>query len=183
MADSCNLSEDPSRDLSQFLRSMLSEYDGKATTYLGEAEAALSGEDGYLDALVSLRGEEEGHIAGGASWLLKSALEKGRALSEGQIEALAARLPEITGWAAQLHICQSVRLLTVSADSAKRLADWLAGLLNHQRPFLRAWSLDALGVLAEAHSEHGQAFNAALALAHEDEAASVRARARNLKAL
>ena len=183
MAERDNMNSAHSHSVLDPLRAKLSAYDGKATTFLGEAEAALSGEDGYLGALVSLLGEEEGHLASGASWLLKSALEQGRALSEGQIEALADQLPEITDWATQLHICQSVRLLTVSAGSAQRLADWLAALLDHQRPFLRAWSLDALGALAKAHCEHRPAFNVALALAQDDEAASVRARARNLKAL
>ena len=173
----------PASDLLEVLRTRLSVYDGKATTLLGEAEAALSGEEGYLDALIGLLAEADGHIANGASWLIKSALERGGVLSEVQVEALLKHLPRLTDWATQLHICQSVRLLNVPARNAQVLADWVTGLLDHERPFLRAWSLDALGALAGQYREHSQAFNAALERAHQDQAASVKARARNLRAL
>ncbi|WP_298334730.1 hypothetical protein [uncultured Erythrobacter sp.] len=158
----------------------LSEYDGKATTFLGEAEAMFSGPDDYLDALVELVGEPNGNLANGASWLIKSAIEKGMVLSEEQTEALIAQLPAMTDWAAQLHICQFMRRLDVKAKRAHDVASWLTGFLGHNRPLLRAWSLDAFGALAETHREFADAFNAALSRAQHDEAASVRARARHI---
>jgi len=169
------------------LREDLSKFDGKATTFLGEAEAAHCGQEGYIDALIALLSERQGHLASGASWLIKSALERGYDLTAEQVEALIQSLPQLDDWSAQLHICQSLGSLgalgEISCHAAGELADWLTVLLDHERPFLRAWSLDALGALAKNHAEHAAGFNDALVVAISDEAASVRARARHLSPL
>jgi len=167
----------------QTLRARLSEYDGKATTFLGEAEAQYGDVEGYLDALIELLGDKDGHLANGASWLIKSALEQEKLLTAEQVRALTAQLVSIEDWAAQLHICQSVRHVRVPEESAAKLAQWLDKLLDNKRPFLRAWSLDALSALAIQHSEYAGLFNSALQVAHGDDAASVRARARQLEGI
>jgi len=166
------------------LRNRLADYDGRAVTLLGETEAAFGAESGYLDALITLASEAQGHIASGATWLLKSALEQGRSLSGQQVAALSAELHGgLSGdaaWDVQLHICQCVQYLTIPTGSAAEFAVWLEPLLGHRRPFLRAWSLDALFRLSQQHSAYRSDFDAALAVAEQDEAASVRARARKL---
>ena len=166
------------------LREKLSEFDGKATTFLGEAEAAFSARQGYMDALIALLSDRQGHLASGASWLLKSQAERGGDLTPNQVNALVQRLPQIEDWSTQLHICQAIGLLgrldEVSGDAVGDLAEWLTALLDHDRAFLRAWSLDALGALAKLHAEHATVFNVALDTAQGDDAASVRARARHL---
>lgn len=165
------------------LREKLSQFDGKAITLLSEAEAAVSSCPGYLDALIALVAQRQGHLASGASWLLKSALERGECLTSGQVVTLAKQLLEIEDWPVQLHICQSVRMMDVPVEASGKFAEWLAGLLGHKRPFVRAWSLDALGAVARHHQMHAARFNDALAAANADEAASVRARARHLCAI
>lgn len=167
--------------LIDMLRARLAQYDGRATTILGEAEAELGEEGDYLDALIRLSAEPGDHIADGATWLLKAALESGSSLKERQANALFAQLPQIMAWPAQLHLCQSVRYLPISSESARVLAEWAEPFLSHERPFLRAWSLDALARLAEKHPAYEGLYHKALAAAEEDPAASVRARARNLK--
>jgi len=165
------------------LRQKIGEFDGKATTLLGEAEAAFSEDEGYLDTLIALLSERQDHLASGASWLIKSAIERGDDITEDQVISLVGRLSDVEDWSAQLHLCQVLRRLTVPCQVAGDLADWLMGLLDHERPFVRAWSLDALGAVALVHMTYAQRFNAALDLAKQDEAASVRARARNLAAV
>lgn len=169
------------------LREHLSEFDGKATTFLGEAEAALGAKEGYMGALIALLAERQGHVASGASWLIKSALERGGDLSAKHVEAIIQNLPQIEDWSAKLHLCQAIRLLgglgEISDNAAGELADWLTALLDHNRPFVRAWSLDALGALAKDHADHAAGFNDALVVAMSDEAPSVRARARHLSPL
>lgn len=166
------------------LRKNLNDFDGKAISFLGEAETVLCTQEGYIDALIALLAERKGHLASGASWLLKSALEGASDLTPDQIAGLIKRLPDVDDWSAQLHICQMIRLLPglgdVSGKLARDLADWLTAWLDHKRPFIRAWSLDALGALAKQHGDHAAVFNDALAAALSDEAASVRARARGL---
>ena len=170
----------PARATLDELRARLAEYDGRSVTILGETEAQLSGADGYLDAVIELCSAREEHLAAGATWLIKSALEAKRTLTPQQVETLIAQLPSACGWAAQLHLCQSIGLLEIPAGSAGDVAVWINPLLAHDRPFVRAWALDAMGHVAARDDGLAASFEKALAKAHEDEAASVRARARNI---
>lgn len=165
------------------LRAALSAFDGRAMTMLGEAEAALGGEPGYADAVVALVADAAPMVASAATWLLKSHLEKGGALTVEQTGALVAALPDESQgvhWSTALHLAQSVRFLDLAAAGAARMRAWLTPLLTHSRPFVRAWSLDALAHLASHHAEHRAVFGEALKAAGDDPAASVRARARRL---
>lgn len=163
------------------LQLRLSEYDGQSVTILGEIEAEYSGQADYLDAVIALVDHADANICGGATWLIKSALEAGRQLSEPQRKEFIRRVPMANGWAAQLHVCQSIQFLQVSADHAPALRDWLKPLLASSRPFVRAWSVDALEHLACQHPEFALEAKAALDAAEADPAASVRARARQIR--
>ncbi len=167
--------------LNDRLRAALAGFDGHATTILGEAEAAFGGEAGYLCALIDLAGDGDGNLAIGATWLIKAALESGNTLDATEIAALVVQLPRVTAWPAQLHLCQSIQYLQISGDDAGQLVDWLSPLLAHPRPFLRAWSLDALARVSQTGPDFADRFANALAKAERDDAASVRARARNLR--
>lgn len=165
------------------LRRRLQGFDGRAISLLGEAEAACRGEPGYVDALATMVDDREPMVASGATWLLKSLLEKGGALSAPQTQALIAALPQETQgahWSTALHLCQCMAYLDLTSANATSLWLWVEPLLTHTRPFLRAWSLDALAHLAKAHEAHRADFEAALKAASGDAAASVRARARRL---
>ncbi|MEO0591625.1 MAG: hypothetical protein AAFZ11_13860 [Pseudomonadota bacterium] len=145
---------------------------------LGEAEAAFAAEPGFVDAGLALIGDEADYVGSGATWLLKSFLERGGTLSAPQTQALITALPRAAHWSTQLHLSQSIRHLSLTATQATACTDWIGPLLMHKRPFLRAWSLDALAHVAQAHAEYREEFRKALRQASEDPAASVRARAR-----
>ncbi|MEL7319723.1 MAG: hypothetical protein AAFN04_13905, partial [Pseudomonadota bacterium] len=118
--------------LPQDLRAALTPFDGKATSLLGEAEAAFGGQAGYVEALIALIGDAEPYVGSGATWLLKSYFEQGGALSAQQTQTLIAALPSneardhpeardharngvgATHWSTQLHLCQSIRYLDLS---------------------------------------------------------------------
>ncbi|MEM7701440.1 MAG: hypothetical protein AAF251_05835 [Pseudomonadota bacterium] len=170
--------------LSQDLRAALTPFDGKATSLLGEAEAAFGRQVAYIEALITLIGDAGPYVGSGATWLLKSFLEHGGALSAEQTQTLIAALPsgDDAHWSTQLHLCQSMRYLDLSGVGASSLRSsslwlWVEPLLTHKRPFLRAWSLDALAHLAREHKAYQADFEKALQRASKDEAASVRARA------
>ena len=125
-------------------------------------------------------------MGSGATWLLKSYFEQAGALSAEQTQTLIAALPsgDDAHWSTQLHLCQSMRYLDLSGNGvsgpvASSLWAWVEPLLTHKRPFLRAWSLDALAHLAREHKAYQADFEQALQRASKDEAASVRARARD----
>ncbi len=165
------------------LLNRLQAFDGRAVSILGEVEAEYRNEAAYLDAVIALTAHDQAEVSSGATWLIKAALERGEALSAAQSEALWDEIPAIQHWQAQLHICQSAAYLTFSADGAATTDRWLTPLLHHDRPFLRAWSVDALCRIAVQHPEYGHAAREAARAAANDSAASVRARVRQLSEL
>jgi len=167
--------------LTATLRERLAAFDGRATTLLGEAEAALQAEPDYIDALIALVPDGQAFVGSGASWLTKSWLERGGALSAAQTAALITTLPhQQAHWSTHLHLAQSIRFLDLTAAQAAACHTWLTPLVSHTRPFVRAWALDALAHIARHHADHRAAFEAALRAVQQDPAASVRARARRL---
>ena len=133
------------------LRARLTAFDGRATTILGEAEARFRSRPDYVANLVSLAGDPEPAVSSGATWLIKAHLDAGGTLPAAEGAALLSRLDAIAAWQAQLHLCQIARYLSLEAEQARSFADWLEPLLEHERSFLRAWSLDALCRLALRH--------------------------------
>lgn len=95
---------------------------------------------------------------------------------------IVARLDAVPTWQAALHLCQTAQFLDFTPDQARQFAGWAARFLGHERPFLRAWSMDALHYAAAQAPELALLAERALSAAEKDKAASVRARARNTRA-
>lgn len=95
-----------------------------------------------------------------------------------EVERLASRLNDVKTWQTQLHICQSIRYITVPKKSEQSIENWLKKILEARRPFLRAWSVDAY---CRSFGGSPQKTKLLLERMEKDEAASVRARVRNLK--
>ena len=163
------------------LKKELMAYDGRAVTILSEIAARHRDEKSFLDNVVAMVDAEEENVSSGATWLIKNYLDKGGAFSGSQTAALVTRATKTRSWAAQLHLCQTLGLLAVTEAQAERLMPWLLPLLSHKRPFVRAWSLDVVYHLAERYRRFSTKAETALKSADEDPAASVRARARNLR--
>jgi len=159
----------------------LREYDGRAMTLLGEVQVRFAAAPGYLMSLADLSSCPEAHVSDGATWLLKAHLENGGTLAPLETNRLLESLPTVTDWAAQLHVCQMLQWLNVGKDQAAPVAAWLEPLTKHERPFLRAWSMSALQALAQQHPSHSENAEAALCRAEGDKAASVKARARQVR--
>lgn len=163
------------------LREELKAFDGQSLTVLGEIEARHDTEIGYRNALTALASDKEPTIASGATWLIKHYLENDGLLTRFQIDQLLSATPAMTDWKAQLHLCQTIHHLDLSEDEAIILIPWLDILMSHQRPFLRAWALDALCHLTRHHTGFAHIAIVALEAAENDHAPSVRARVRNIK--
>ncbi|HAE28882.1 MULTISPECIES: hypothetical protein [Hyphomonas] len=162
------------------LKNQLAAFDRKSPSVLTEAAATYGSGETYFDMLADLSADEDDAVSSGATRLIKHHAENGEALAPDQCVTLANHLDRITAWDAQLHICQSARLLPYPDKVTDRLLTFARPLLAHRRPFLRAWSLDLVCHLAERDPGITAEAEKVLALAEEDPAASVRARARNL---
>lgn len=159
----------------------LCEFDGKAVSILSEARARFGARASFLSELVDLASSQTEHVGDGATWLIKNCLENGERLTPKATLALFSSLNEVAAWQAQLHLCQSFAHFKIPEAAAANAADWLDGLLQHKRPFLRAWSMDAYQHLAIQHLSLVARADVALAEAERDQAASVKARARHAR--
>ncbi len=161
----------------QELRRELAAYDGRSLTILSELAARHRDQSCFLPSLVKLASDDDTIISEGATWIIKAELEEGRTLSCKDTKTLLLGLDGITAWQAQLHVCQCMRFIPVPDDLAPRLEAWFSALTDAERPFLRAWAVDALCRLNGASDKTDALLNRMEA----DDAASVRARVRNLK--
>jgi len=159
----------------------LEEYDGKSVTILGEIAHRWSREPCYPEALLELFGKDDPVVQNGASWLFKSFVETGNPVEIDVSAKLTEQAGLLSDWAALLHICQSVQHLSFAPAEARNLGELVFVLLDHDRPFLRAWSLDALVRLSSFDPALHLKAREALARALLDSAASVRARAKKLE--
>lgn len=159
----------------------LASFSGSEISLLGEVEAKLQTRPEYVSALIELCGRETGAIDTGVTWLLKSHLERGRRLDSDMQTQLLERLADIRAWAACLHLCQLVRYLDLSSVSSGKIVIWAENLCTHDRPFVRAWALDALCFASNTVSSFQALAKKRFEHAESDPKASVRARARHLK--
>lgn len=127
-----------------------------------------------VDALVDERAEVP------ATWMLLDLLKAGLELEANATAALMRRVERVTAPDARLHLCQSVRFLSVPKRNREQLARFLRSGLEGEVKFVRAWALDGMCALAQQHSDFAQEASRTLARAASDPAASVRARARRL---
>lgn len=163
------------------LEEHLRDFDGKAISHLSETQMACRGMAVYLDDLIRLSFDPRALVSQGATWILKAELEAGICLSDRHLDDITRGLSGITSWQAALHLLQMVEMLGLTAAQAEAFAEWSQRYAGHPRPFLRAWSLHAQVVLGHHFLQSGRDVQALLAEADRDQAASVRARARQLR--
>ena len=160
------------------LRGALDCFDGKAVSLLSEAAVQWSDAPDYLDSLIALCGDDAPMVQSGASWLLLDHARQGGRLTEARLAALGTRLGGLQDWSGVLHVLQLLEYQPVPPDDVSPFADLARQHLDHDRPFLRAWSVSALCRLATRHPHLLAEAEAAHRAALDDPAASVRARAR-----
>lgn len=169
--------------MSETLEDHLIGVDSNAVGRLSELRSRFRDTPNFLHDVLRLCCDERSEVADSATWILKSEIDDGAKLTSDQIEMLTTRLNAITSWQAMLHVCQISGRMDVSQQQARCLVEWALPLTYHERPFLRAWSLDAVVMLATRFEENKTRADVVLKEALTDRAASVRARARKLSEL
>lgn len=165
------------------LKTVLQDYDGRALTLLSEARARYGQSENFIGDLVSLMGAEDKFISEGAIWLIKNCAEDGVQLRSENVAGIVARLGAISSWQSALLLCQTARFFQFQEPQARTFGLWASRFLEHSRPFLRAWSMDAIQHAARQAPDLAPLAAKALTRAGDDKAASVRARARQYQNL
>ena len=164
---------------SRSLALALSAVDPRDTDALEAVAGRFSETDGYLDTLIEHADADESESIA-ATWLIKRNADAGGMLSAPQTSELVSRLDGVSAWESRLHLCQSVGSFECGRSDAASLVRWLTPMLGHERPFLRAWSLDGLCRVASDHKRYRHKACEATDDAGDDAKASVRARVRRL---
>lgn len=158
----------------------LEAFDGRdATPICGLVdEVDLTGDD--LAELCDLARRPD--LADGATWVIKNAADR-YALHFGARESqrILALLDVVTSWGATMHLLHLVRHTTITKARKDGVLRAVLEHTEHPRPFVRAWAYDALARIAEAHPEHRDQAAALFDHAVAHDAASIRARIRNLR--
>lgn len=161
----------------------LADYDGRSVDVLERIRDTGRPSTSDIDDAIALGCGPDRTVAAGATWLLRAWTESGHVpWSPRQWRALIGGLEHVTDPWASLHLAQTVGSMEVPARHAEALADFFERRLDSERPFLRAWAMDALVRIARKDPSVREAAGRAFRAGFEDPAASVRARARRLDA-
>ena len=116
----------------------------------------------------------------GASWLLKAQLEGGNHLNNRQAANVCRLLAKLEHWETKLHLLQCLAHISVAKTQRKSVETFLRTTLADTNKFVRAWSYNGFYELALQHPEYQHEAQQLLDMAMRDEAASVKARVRNI---
>ncbi|MCG8546224.1 MAG: hypothetical protein MJE12_18660 [Alphaproteobacteria bacterium] len=164
------------------IRAEIAAFDGRHTDVLASIAERLSPDAPTIQELCTLAGRDEPKFQSAATWLLKRIQDDSVAFSPAQVEAVLALLENVSDWEAKLHLLQMMPALTVPKRRAAALLHLLKGkgYLRDVNKFVRAWSYSGLAALAEAHPAHREDVARLLKAGQQDDAASVKARLRNI---
>ena len=159
----------------------LAAFDGKHNDVLEALAGKLSPEPAVIRELTKLAARDDAKLQTAATWLLKRFQDDGHAFSGKQAVVLLDIFDVVTHWEARLHLLQTLPEIAIPADRAEALFELLKGrdFLQAANKFVRAWSYNALAVLATQHDRFRPVVAGLLETGQQQEAASVRARIRN----
>ncbi|MCY3883689.1 MAG: hypothetical protein OXG24_02110 [Gammaproteobacteria bacterium] len=115
-----------------------------------------------------------------ATWLLKKHLETGNSLSAAQCRIVIRALIDQDHWESKLHLLQCLPYLDIHKDDCVGLESFLIASVRSENKFIRAWAYNGFNELALSFPRYRKKVDGMLAHGIESEAASVRARIRNI---
>lgn len=160
------------------LRSDIAAWDGKTARDIQSVYAQHSNTRGFAGRVARL--VREPALQRGATWLLKHHVGLGGSVSDEAGKLLLQAAPSLEHWESRLHLLQCMHVLEIPAPMAAAVRQFLHTCEASDRTLVRAWALNGLSALAAQHPEYRDEVDVLLRVALEDEAGSVRARARNL---
>ncbi len=155
-------------------------WDGKSVDAMERTYARHSKRPSFLAELTSALADES--LQDGATWLLKHHLERKSPLDEARAKEVLRVLPKLKSWVAKLHVLQCLQWMPIPARYKKKLETFLRACLQEENKFVRAWAYSGFCELARQHPEYRLEAQQLCQQAASSEAASVRARIRNIMA-
>lgn len=156
----------------------LKNWNGKSKDDIEAIYHGYSNSSDLADSLIKLCSVESANV--GATWLLKYGLEHDLHITKTQMGKILKILPEITHWEAKLHILQCLSYFSISKTYKEKVEMFLRQTITDSNKFVRAWSYNGFYVLSQQYPEYVEETKKFFDMAMRDEAASVKARIRNL---
>ncbi len=157
----------------------LGAWDGKSAAVLQSMYERHSADADFLPTILAHLGDV--NLQRAATWLLKRHLELGNSLSADACRTVLGSLAFQQHWESRLHLLQCLPLLSVAEEDRDDLKTFLDACVRSDQKFVRAWAYNGFNELALRFPQYREAVDQMLARASESEAASVRARIRNLR--
>ena len=162
------------------LQAALATFTGNEVSLLSEVKARFRSQPDFETSITALAASDDPMMSRAAMWVILECVREGTLLVHRISAALHPHLQALADWQAVLCLLQAFDQLSQPIDHAESYADFAEANLSHQRPFLRAWSMNTLCRLARFHPELAARAQRTHQNAINDPAASVRARARNI---
>ncbi len=156
----------------------IASWDGKSAAALQSTYERHSDEEDFLATILEHIADVE--LQRAATWLLKRHLEVGISLFPEDSHVILDALSDQEHWESKLHVLQCLPYLDIDEDQSADLERFLDSCLESDNKFLRAWAYNGFNELSLRFPRYREEVNLMLARAVESEAASVRARIRNI---
>lgn len=158
----------------------LDAFDGKHTDVLEGLVRRKKPDTSLIRDLCALAEVDDVRLQTASTWMLKRYQDDGLSFSPEQIENLLGLIEKDVSWQPKLHILQMMPLFCIPDHRKDRLHAHLIDHLYDENKFVRAWAYNGLAVLAEQYPSYRDEVAGHLKRGQAKEAASVRARIRNV---
>lgn len=153
-------------------------WDGKSAGDITKIFHSRCDEPVFIGTLIKLM--EVPACQKGATWLLKAWLDSDQSITLKQASKIISHLGILEDWEAKLHILQCLPSLSIKPQQKLSVEKFLRTTLTDKNKFVRAWSYNGFYELAKKYPEYQDETKHFFEMAMRDEAASVKARIRNL---
>ncbi|MBV8212940.1 MAG: hypothetical protein JOZ08_06895 [Verrucomicrobia bacterium] len=162
------------------LDTLLDEFHGKNIERLVRISEAWEPDTRLLLHLVQIVETADAHAQVGATRLLKRYQETGAQFPELLVPRLLELLTVVDRWESRFHLLQMLPGLPIPNSCAPQLKQSLLGWTLDRNLFVRSWAYSGLHRLASLYPKYRAQILPLLERAKTEEAASVRARLRQL---
>ncbi len=160
------------------IKQAISNWDGKSADDIAAIYHHHSGQSSFLTDIIALI--EHPSFQKPASWLLKYHLESGAKLEVKTSKNIYVLLTKLKDWESRLHILQCIPMLPIEKTDKKKVELFLRDCLCDRNKFVRAWAYNGFYELSSQYPEYLEETKQFFEMAMRDEAASVKARIRNI---
>ena len=161
------------------LKQAIEAWDGKSADDIRNIYDCYGHTSSFVSEIIRLTKQEP--LQKGTTWLLKRYLEKTGCLETSEVEDVCQLFSKLEHWEARLNILQCIPYMPIPKTQKMKVKTFLKECLVDDAKFVRAWAYNGYYELAVQYSEYQKETQKLLEIGMREEAASVKARIRNIR--